>query len=499
MASPAQPIERKLAAIFAADVAGYSRLMGEDEVGTMRALADHREVMDRLITQHRGRIANTAGDSVLAEFPSVVDAVNCAVEVQEELREKNDGVPEERRMSFRIGVHVGDVMVRGGDLLGDGVNVAARLQALAEPGGLWLSEDAHRQIVGKIGCPFRDKGEQQIKNISRPMRAYALAGATDARIEPKPLPLPDRPSIAVLPFVNLSGDPAQEYFGDGVVEDIIAALTRVKSFFVIARNSSFTYKSRVVNLKQVGRELGVRYVLEGGIRRAGKRLRITGQLVEAATGHQLWADKFDGELEETFELQDKVTENVAAALEPTITAAEIARATAKPTDSLDAYELYLRALPHFYSLTRDGLREAQKFLSQAIRIDGSYALAKALWGFVIAMLANSGWASEEEMQQAIRFSREALAVNRDDPATLRLCAQNLAYLAHEYDLAVVALDRAIALNPNSAPVLGASGWVRAYIADTDQGSFQTGYSPQPSRPRDGLLLGWSRDVLSDDR
>jgi adenylate cyclase len=496
MVSPAQPIERKLAAIFAADVAGYSRLMGQDEVGTMRTLTAHREVMDRLIAQHRGRIANTAGDSVLAEFPSVVDAVECAVEVQEELREKNEGVPEERQLRFRIGVHVGDVMVRGGDLLGDGVNVAARLQALAEPGGVCVSGDVHQYARRSLALAFTDLGQQAIRHIAEGVRAYAVqstggCAALPQEASPKPLALPDIPSIAVLPFANLSGDPKEEYFADGVVEDIITALSRVKSFFVIDRNSSFTYKGRVVDVKQVGRELGVRYVLEGGIRKAGKRLRITGQLVEAATGHQLWADRFEGDVEETFELQDKITESVIGALEPSITAAEIARATAKPTDSLDAYELYLRALPHYYSWTIDGYREAQKLLSRAIEIDPSYARAKALSAYAVTMLANAGWASKADPEAGIRLAREALAANRDDPATLRMSAHSLAYLAHEYDLALVALDRAIALNPNSAPVLGASGWVRSYIADTDtaRDHFKRAIRLSPLDPEMSYLLG----------
>src|SRR5215217_6861391 len=264
MASPAQPIERKLAAIFAADVAGYSRLMGEDEVGTMRALADHREVMDRLITQHRGRIANTAGDSVLAEFPSVVDAVQCAVEVQKALAEANEGVPENRRMSFRIGVHVGDVMVRGGDLFGEGVNIAARLQLLAEPGALCVSGVAYDYVKQSVPLTFHDLGLQAVKNIAQPIRAYATrVGGREQTAGLKSLPLPNKPSVAVLPFTNMSGDPEQEYFADGVVEEIVTALSRIKWLFVIARNSSFTYKGKAVNLKQVGRELGIRYVLEG--------------------------------------------------------------------------------------------------------------------------------------------------------------------------------------------------------------------------------------------
>jgi adenylate cyclase len=261
MPSGTERVERKLAAIFCADVADYSRLMHADETGTMRALTAHRAVMDDLIAQHGGRIANTAGDSVLAEFPSVVDAVECAVAVQDKLGEANAGVPEEEALRFRIGVHVGDVMVRGGDLLGDGVNVAARIQSLAEPGGVWVSGRAHDEVEGKLSTAFQDKGEQQVKNIARPVRVYALAGSAPSRSEPNRLPLPDKPSIAVLPFTNMSGDPEQGHVADGVVEEIIAALSRVRSFFVISRNSSFTYKGRAVDPRQVSRELGVRYVV----------------------------------------------------------------------------------------------------------------------------------------------------------------------------------------------------------------------------------------------
>jgi adenylate cyclase len=294
-----QRLERRLAAIFAADVAGYSRLMSEDEAGTLRALAASRDIMDGLIGEHGGRIANTAGDSVLAEFPSAVDAVQCAVAVQEKLAKADAGVSEHRRLQFRIGVHVGDVVVRGVDLLGDGVNVAARLEGLAEPGGIAISGAAHGYVRKALPLAYSDLGEQHVKNIDEPIRTYAVAVGLPASTAStasvlKPLPLPDKPSVAVLPFTNMSGDPEQEYFADGMVEDIITALSRFKSLFVIARNSTFTYKGRAVDVKQVARELGVRYVLAGSIRNNGDRLRITGQLIDARTGAHLWAERFDG-------------------------------------------------------------------------------------------------------------------------------------------------------------------------------------------------------------
>ncbi len=333
-------VERRLAAIFAADVAGYSRLMEQDEVGTMRALAARRAIMDGLIAEHGGRIANTAGDSVLAEFSSAVDAVECAIEVQERIGSETSGP----KLQFRIGVHVGDVMVRSGDLLGDGVNIAARLQSLAEPGGICISEAAHGHVRKRLPVTFASLGQQKIKNIEEEVRVYALKVTTLATRKPghfESLPLPDRPSIAVLPFTNMSGDPEQEYFADGLVEDITTGLSRVRSFFVIARNSSFTYKGRAVDVRQVSRELGVQYVLEGSIRKAGSRVRIVGQLVDATTGHHVWADRFEGDLSDIFDLQDRVTESVVGAVEPSIRLEEIRQARTKPTTYISAYDLYL--------------------------------------------------------------------------------------------------------------------------------------------------------------
>jgi TolB-like protein/class 3 adenylate cyclase len=302
---------RRLAAIFAADVAGYSRLMGQDEVGTLARLRDCREVMDRLIASHRGRIFNTAGDSVVADFASTVDAVQCAVAVREAIGKGNTGRSEGEPMQFRIGIHVGDIIVQGENLFGDAVNVAARLEAIAEPGGVCVSRVVRDQVRDKVNYAFEDLGEQQVKNIARPVRLYRVRdNATPIerrlRVTPQPLPLPDKPSIAVLPFANMSGDPEQEYFADGMVEEIITALSRIRWLFVIARNSTFTYKGQAVDVKQVGRELGVRYILEGSVRKAGGRVRITSQLIDASTGTHLWADHFDGSLEDVFELQDRV-------------------------------------------------------------------------------------------------------------------------------------------------------------------------------------------------
>ncbi len=470
----AKPIdtERRLAAIFAADVEGYSRLMGADEVETLQALTQRRAILDGLISDHRGRIANTAGDSVLAEFGSAVDAVQCAVEAQAALAEANAGLSLDRHINFRIGVHVGDVMVRGGDLFGDGVNIAARLQTLASAGGTCISGAAHDQVRKILPFAFADLGAQQVKNIEEPVRAFAVntkgtsavVGALNASM---PLALPDKPSIAVLPFQNMSGDPEQEYFADDMVEEIITALSRVGWFFVIARNSSFAYKGKHVDVRQVGRELGVRYVLEGSIRKSGNRVRITGQLIEAANGNHIWADKFEGSLDDVFELQDRITETVVAAIEPSLQGAEIRRSNTKPTGSLDAYDLYLRAISHRYALTRESLDEAIRLLERAIVLDPDYAFAKALAASTHTSRGIQSWATAEDIVRGQQLAHEALISSRDDPTTIALAAHAMAWLGREYDIALAAMDRAIRLNPNSAQVLMLSGHLRTWVSDAD--------------------------------
>jgi TolB-like protein/class 3 adenylate cyclase len=346
--------ERRLAAILAADVAGYSRLMGVDEEGTLTALkAYRREVIDPKIAEHRGRIVKTTGDRALVEFASAVDAVRCAMEIQRAMTKRSAEIPEERRIEFRIGINVGDIIIDEGDIYGDGVNIAARLETLASPGAICLSDHAYQQIKGKLALEVSDMGEQQLKNIAQPVRVYGVR-LDDAATRPA-LSLPDRPSIAVLPFQNMSGDPDQEYFADGMVEDIITALSRMPRLFVIARNSSFTFKGRLVDVKHVGRELGVRYVLEGSVRKAGTRVRITGQLIDASTGMHLWADRFEGALEDIFDLQDQVTMSVVGAIAPQLEQAEIERAKHKPTESLDAYDYFLRGMASYYRRTREAI------------------------------------------------------------------------------------------------------------------------------------------------
>ena len=463
---PVQPVERKLAAIFAADIAGYSRLMARDEVGTLARLKACRVIIDGLIASHRGRIFNTAGDSVVADFASAVDAVQCAVAVQAAIATENAGGTADEPMQFRIGVHVGDVMVDGTNLLGDGVNIAARLEALAEPGAICVSAAAHGQIGNKLPLAFDDLGEQQVKNIAQAIRVYRVRAEPPVAQPVTALPLPDKPSIAVLPFQNMSGDPEQEYFADGMVEEIITALSRIRWLFVIARNSSFTYKGQSVDVKQVGRELGVRYVLEGSVRKAGNRVRITGQLIDALTGTHLWADRFDGSLEDVFELQDKIALSVAGVIEPALQAAEMRRSAARPTSDLTAYDLYLRALAAFYPITQEGLVEALRLLEQAIAIDPRYGPALSWAAMCHRRLVIDGWAKGDR-GKAIDFARQALRVAQNDPGILANAAFVLAYFGEDIGAMIGLVDRALALNPSFAHGWYRSGVLRVWAGQHD--------------------------------
>jgi adenylate cyclase len=374
-------VERRLAAVLAADVAGYSRLMEADEEGTLKRLKALRaELIDPKIAEHKGRMVKTTGDGLLVEFASVVDALRCAVDVQRAMIARNAGVPEDRHIDFRIGINMGDIVVEDGDIFGDGVNVAARLEGLAASGGICVSARVQEDAAGRLDLAFEDIGEQQLKNIARAVRVYRVLIAESAAAK-TPLPLPDKPSLAVLPFQNISGDSEQEYFVDGMVEEITTAIARLPWLFVIARNSSFTYKGKAVDVKQVARELGVRYVLEGSVRKAGNRVRITGQLVDATTGAHIWVDRFDGALDDIFDLQDQVASSVAGAIEPKLRQSEIERASRKPTANLTAYDLYLRALAQSYRFTEEGLAEAVDLARQALAIDPSYAPAAALVGW----------------------------------------------------------------------------------------------------------------------
>jgi len=444
-------VERRLAAILAADVAGYSRLMGIDEEGTLASLKAHRrDLVDPKIAEHRGRIVKTTGDGALVEFGSAVDAVRCAMEIQRVMAERNVSMPEDHRIEFRIGINVGDIIVDSGDIYGDGVNIAARVEALASPGAICLSDNAYQQIKGKLVVDVSDMGEQQLKNITQPIRVYRvrldekIAGATPA--------LPDKPSIAVLPFNNMSGDPEQEYFADGMVEDIITALSRFRHLFVIARNSSFTYKGRAVDIKQVGRELGVRYVLEGSVRKSANRVRITGQLIDALTGSHLWADRFDGDLEDIFDLQDRITSSVVGAIAPKLEQAEIERAHRKPTENLDAYDYYLRGMTNFYQMTKEAQSEALRLFHKAIEIDPNFAAAHGMAAWCYAQRKSNGWMTDRlrETADTARLARRAVELGKEDALALSSGGFALAYVADDLD-GPAFVERALLLNPNLVP------------------------------------------------
>jgi adenylate cyclase len=464
------PPVRRLTAILAADVAGYSRLMGADEEGTHERLKAHlRELVDPKIKEHRGRIVKNTGDGFLAEFASVIDAVRCAAEVQRGMADRNAATPPEERIEFRVGINLGDVIAEGEDIFGDGVNIAARLEGLSEPGGVLVSNTVHDHVRDRLPFAFEDLGEQQVKNIARPVRVYRVRDRAIPLGETwpgsaQPLPLPDKPSIAVLPFQNMTGDAEQDYFVDGIVEEITTAISRLPWLFVIARNSSFTYKGRAVDVKQVARELGVRYVLEGSIRRAGNRVRISGQLIDTETSAHIWADRFDGALDDIFDLQDQVAGSVIGAIEPKLRSSEIARASRKPTDSLDAYDLYLRALGEHYKFTPESMREAIELLERALVIDPSYAPAAALMGPCRIAQRIQGWhlLSDQERADVVRLARQAIATGKDDPDALSGAGLTIAYLAGDHAAAARAIDRALALNPNSAGAWLVRGWVECW-------------------------------------
>ena len=445
-------VERRLAAILAADVVGYSRLMGADEVGTLARLQALRaEAVDPVIAEHNGRIVKLMGDGALVEFGSVVDAVECAVAVQNAVAEASGEMAEGQRIEFRIGVNLGDVIIDGDDIYGDGVNVAARLQEIAEPGGVCISGSVFDQVKGKLDAAFDDMGAQDVKNIAEPVRAYRWAHAIAGPAHVAPLALPDKPSLAVLAFDNLSGDPEQEYFSDGIAEDIITELSRYRSLFVIARTSSFEYKGRALNVRTIGRELGVQYVVEGSVRRAGNRVRITAQLVEAATGNHLWAQRYDRDLEDIFAVQDEVTEAIVTAIEPELASVERQRAQRKPADSLDAWETYQRGLWHVFRYERDDNAKSQAFFQRATELDPGFSnayagLAYAIYYAVILDLVED---PEEQIARGIGFGKTAVSIDPTD--SFARVALGRAYLiAGEHDASLAELDTAIAQTPNYA-------------------------------------------------
>jgi TolB-like protein/Flp pilus assembly protein TadD len=458
-------VERRLAAILAADVAGYSRLMGADEEGTLAALkALRRELIDLKIAEHRGRIVKTTGDGVLVEFASAVDAVRCAMEIQRAIAERNAAIPEDRRVEFRIGINVGDIIIDEGDIYGDGVNIAARVETLASPGALCLSENAYQQMKGKLTLDVSDMGEQQLKNIAQSVRVYRVRlDRATATVAPA---LPDKPSIAVLPFANMSGDPEQEYFADGISEDIITGLSKLRWFFVIARNSSFIYKGKAIDVKRVARELGVRYVLEGSVRKSGNRVRITAQLIDASTGNHIWADRYDGDLTDIFALQDEITKKVVATIEPKLLEAESIRSQNRSPEDIGAWDMVMQANSQFWRVTKADSEAAIAMLTRAVERYPDYAPAHSMLAFMLF------WSSylifiEPRTEQARSLAARAAQLDDSDPWA-HLALGFAAFIMCRSEEAVEEYERAIDLNPNFAAAHGYLGWALAVAGQSDR-------------------------------
>jgi adenylate cyclase len=464
---------RRLAAILCADVVGSSRLMEIDEPGTISAIDGIvYEVVAPAAARHNGRLIKTTGDGAMLEFSSPLQAVTCAIEVQREATERCAGQAEHERLMLRIGINLGDVLVADdGDVYGDCVNVAVRLESLADPGGICVSAKVRDELQGKMTLAFEDRGDQQLKNIARPVRVFALGGERTTRAVATPLPVPDKPSIAVLPFTNLSGDPEQDYFADGIVDDILTALGRQRSLFVSARSSTFTYKGRNVDPKRVGSELGVRYLLLGSIRRAGNRVRITGRLIEAESGTQIWADRYDGALDDVFELQDEITASVAGAIEPRLRGAEIARARLKPPGNLTSYDRVLQALSHHYEATKEGVEKAIGITDKIIEDDPGYAQPYALGAWCRVYYLAQAWSADpaSDGARAVALARRALDLEHEDPSILWMAGVAIGYIGRDLDTALALLDRSLSLNPSSAQAHMNAGWVRCWLGRPDEG------------------------------
>jgi adenylate cyclase len=493
-----EPVERRLTAILAADVAGYSRLIGADEEGTLAQLKAFRKtLLDPTIAKHRGRIVKTTGDGMLVEFASAVDAARCAVEVQRGMADENTEIPQAKRIEFRIGIHLGDIIIDDNDIFGDGVNIAARLESIAVPGGISISRAVHDQVRDRINVCFDDKGEIALKNIARPVQVFAISGAKESKttvsLESKPaLALPDKPSLAVLPFENMSGDPEQEYFADGMVEEIITALSRFKWLFVIARNSSFTFKGKAVDIKEVGRRLGVRYVLEGSVRKAAGKVRVTGQLIDAVTGAHIWADGFQRDLTDVFALQDEVTIAVVSAIEPKMRQTEIAMATRRRPENLTAYDFHLRAVPQFYLATREGLAEAIRLAHRALELDPGLASAASLAGVCHMQNVVLGYANDPhfDRKEAVRLARLALSIDDGDPDTLARASVISAFMVGDSEGEIEMADRAVALNPNSFNTWNCRGQVYRIAGLPEEAirSFERAIRMSPVDPRLHMTL-----------
>ena len=464
-------VQRRLAAILAADVVGYSRLMGEDETGTLNALKQHRAALiDPTIAEHRGRIVKLMGDGVLVEFASVVDAVECAVSIQRGMIERNVGTPDNKRITFRIGVNLGDIIIDDDDIYGDGVNVAARLEGLAEPGGICVSEKVFSEVRTKLEIDFDDLGPQQVKNIAEPVRAYRVT-LDRGPVAPKtaPLSLPDKPSIAVLPFDNMSGDPEQEYFSDGLAEDLITDLSKISGLFVIARNSAFAFKEQTIDVKEVAEKLGVKHILEGSVRKAGGKVRINAQLIDAASGGHIWADRYDGDLEDIFSLQDNITAQIVAALQVSLTPTDQALAERKPTDSVEAYDLFLKGRANFYRLAPDHMLEAIKCLEEAIERDPNFAEAYSLlsychlWGWAATFSGSDG-----NLDRANELAERGVALDETSAIAVMRLAWTQLFL-RRFDEAIGNFEKALAMSPDKAEVCAMFGQALNYWGSPERG------------------------------
>jgi TolB-like protein/Flp pilus assembly protein TadD len=494
-----QQVKRKLAAILSADVKGYSRLMGEDEVRTLKTLTAYFQIMTTLIQKHQGKVLNIAGDNLLANFESVVDAVLCGVEIQKELRTKNAELAEGQRVEFRIGINLGDVIREGENIYGDGVNIAERVQSLADGGGICISGTAYDQVENKLGLGYEYLGEQSVKNIAKPVRVYRVLtepGAVARRLSEvaskgrMALPLPDKPSIAVLPFANMSGDPEQEYFSDGITEDIITALSRFRWFFVIARNSTFTYKGKTVDVKTVAQDLGVRYVLEGSVRKAGSRVRITAQLIDAATNLHVWAERYDRDLKDIFAVQDEITENIVTSIGPEFLSAEMRRAQRRDVRSLDAWDYIMRAAFHHSRYRKEDVAEAQRLLQKAIELDPFNAEGFCLLALTHLMQVQFGWSesADQSIQEAAKAAEKAVAIDdRDAWAHTALGLVDL--ILRRYDDAIRRLRMAVQLNPSLANAYGALGQALTLAGECAEAVEQINKAIRLS-PRDPFLVYW---------
>ena len=490
-------VERRLAAILAADIVGYSRLMAADEEGTLaRVKALRKDLIDPKIAEYRGRIFKTTGDGILTEFRSAVDAVRYAIDVQRAMARLNADVPADDRIVFRIGISLGDVMVDGDDLFGNGVNVAARMEGLAEPGTICVSGNVQEHVCNALDVTLEDLGEQTVKNIDRPVRCYRVhleTGGTPGALEQGPdgaLPLPEKPSIAVLPFENMSGDPEQGFFADGMAEDIITALSRMPWFFVIARNSTFTYKDRAVDVKQIARELGVQYVLEGSVRKSGSRLRITAQLIDAMTGKHVWAERYDREIADIFAVQDEVTEAIVGAVAPEFLWVEAKRAQRKDPGQLDAWECVVRGRAHLWKISREEVAEARKLFERAIQLAPSGEFGMSDLAFVHFLEFYYRWSGspEQSSNEMMRVAEKAVAVD-DHDAWAHTMLGLVDTFARRWDEALPAVERAIELNPNFAPAHGVRGLVLALVGEVDEAIESIDKADRLS-PRDSFKAFW---------